>query len=364
MIRLGEVLLLWLAPAAAGVLAYAAFKDWETTAQYTNAGAFLILATAWLLNWRTIKAAIPGKRGRAWGWAAAFCVTTWVAGILFFLRLHAEWAGLWVLILSMLVMVTASPEDTPGKAKGIPSPAAPGPPAEPPIIAEVKRSRRRRTMRAMGCTLLTAVVLGAGAVLLCGPKGLLTWQVCRAWCGSGNANLAVGWRYREGDGVPQNFSRAAQWFERATRQGSAKAAYDLGVLCYYGLGMPADADRAQNWLEVAVRREYAPALTLLGLIAQNEHHDPERALTLWNQAAAHDDAWAEYLLGSAYLVKREEDGNNLVLALYWLEQARRDGVEPIKGMIEHVWATVPEDELEQVTDAVYQRLDGAPEAPG
>jgi len=36
-----------------------------------------------------------------------------------------------------------------------------------------------------------------------------------------------------GRGVPQNFEKAAQWFERAGHQGNAEALVRLGILCQF-----------------------------------------------------------------------------------------------------------------------------------
>ena len=50
----------------------------------------------------------------------------------------------------------------------------------------------------------------------------------------------------------------------------------------------------------------------------------------------------------------------VVNALVHLERWRRLGVEPIKGMIEHVWATLDEADFERLADEVYRQLEGEP----
>ena len=251
-----------------------------------------------------------------------------------------------------------------------PAAVAPGGTPLPPLLSEIsaapagrpgKGSRRVGKLVVLGALFCFVLVVGAGAWFygVRGPRLELWKEKVRGTFGSVDDCLTLAWRYRKGDGAPQNFAEAATWFEKAAKRGSAKGQYDLGVLYYYGLGTTASTDEARSWFEKASAQNYAPAMTFLGLIDRNDLNDPDRAVSLWNQAARLRDPWAEYLLGSAYLERRADDDQNLVLALFWLEQARRDGVEPIKGLIQHVWATVPDDQLDAVSDEVYKRLDEA-----
>lgn len=257
----------------------------------------------------------------------------------------------------------------PGSAGSAPPPVdSTVAPAEPPMMASPRPGPPSRRWR--------LAVLGLVAVFVVMPllAGLFYFVVpaekmaarrdwVRAVFGSAEASHRLGWRYRNGEGEPQDFAAAAQWFERAARKGLPQAQYDTGVLHFYGLGVPADSVRAAAWLEQAAAREYAPASTLLGVIAA-ESGAADRAMGYWQTAATQGDPWAESLLGSAYLARREETDENLVLALYWMEAARRDGAEPVGGQLQHMWATVPEERLESVTSEVFRRLEaGSPDAP-
>ena len=58
-------------------------------------------------------------------------------------------------------------------------------------------------------------------------KKKLQWQMERAEKGSDNAQLALGLRYLNGDGVDKNPKKARKWFEAAAKQGNAAAKKNL-----------------------------------------------------------------------------------------------------------------------------------------
>lgn len=71
--------------------------------------------------------------------------------------------------------------------------------------------------------------------------------------GSAKAELLVGLKYLDGDGVSENDAEAAKWLERAAKQNQALAAYRLGTLYERGHGVPADPARAAQWYESAAK---------------------------------------------------------------------------------------------------------------
>ncbi len=247
-----------------------------------------------------------------------------------------------------------------------PPPPPPSPPSatEPPLLSPAKpsapKSRGGKRLLAAMLGLAVLAVLLAAIVFVFVPGN--TWEVRRSWMraslGSAADCQALAWRYRTGQDVPQDFARAAHWFERAADHGLAQGQYDLAVLYYYGLGVPADPARAKTLLQAAVAQNYVPAKTLLGLLQESDESGREMAKLLWEEASAAGDPWAQSLLGSMFLARREQgDGKeNLTLALYYLESARRGGAETVGGLLQHVWATVPPETLEEITTQVFGRL--------
>ena len=373
-----ERLLLCLGPAVFAFLCFDTFKDHEPSLENKNAGAFLLLAFGWFSQWKETWRLVPRRRGRAWAAAAAYCGTMFGAGFVFFVWWPRDWAAWWVIIPTVLALASVlsgnAPE--PPAAPGTPpAPVAPARPAavvvehgaapapEPPMLRAAPRKPRCLRPVVVGVALVLFVVLGgAASFLFSGPGGARLREQWRAYLGAGDAQLALAWHFREGDGQRQNFEKAAYWLERAAKNGVVRAHYDLAVLSYYGLGVPSDPAKAREQLQPAGEHDYPPALTMLGLIAMNDEGDPARAMEFWQRAAALHDGWAEHLLGSAYLQRRGEGEENLVNALVHLERGRRLGVEPIKGMIEHVWATLDEADFERLADEVYRQLEGEPAA--
>jgi localization factor PodJL len=69
--------------------------------------------------------------------------------------------------------------------------------------------------------------------------------------GNAKAELLLGLKYLDGDGMAVNEAEAARWLERAAKQGEAVAAYRLGTLYERGHGVPADPKKAVQWYTVA-----------------------------------------------------------------------------------------------------------------
>lgn len=68
--------------------------------------------------------------------------------------------------------------------------------------------------------------------------------------GNSAAQFNLGLLYFDGNGVPQNFSEAARWFQEAADQGYAKAQYNLGGMYGAGRGVKRDYIKAYVWLSL------------------------------------------------------------------------------------------------------------------
>lgn len=54
--------------------------------------------------------------------------------------------------------------------------------------------------------------------------------------------------YYTGQGVPQDYEKAADWFRKSASGGSPEGQYCLGKLYYHGQGVPQDFGEAGKWL--------------------------------------------------------------------------------------------------------------------
>jgi localization factor PodJL len=71
--------------------------------------------------------------------------------------------------------------------------------------------------------------------------------------GNAKAELVVGLKYLDGDGVAVSEPDAAKWLERAAEQGMPVAQYRLGTMYEHGRGVPADAAKALHWYQLAAQ---------------------------------------------------------------------------------------------------------------
>jgi localization factor PodJL len=65
--------------------------------------------------------------------------------------------------------------------------------------------------------------------------------------GNSKAELIVGLKYLNGEGVAVNEAQAAKWLERAAEAGEPVAQYRLGTLYQHGKSVPADPVKAAHW---------------------------------------------------------------------------------------------------------------------
>lgn len=111
----------------------------------------------------------------------------------------------------------------------------------------------------------------------------------RAAQGDAEAQLQLGLRYAEGDGVIQNDKEATKWFALAAKQGVAEAQYHYGLALLKGRGAVQDYHAAFIWIEKPAKRGYAKAQYSLGELYRygtGTPVDKARAYLWFNLAAA------------------------------------------------------------------------------
>ncbi len=111
----------------------------------------------------------------------------------------------------------------------------------------------------------------------------------RAARGDANAQLQLGLRYADGDGVVQNDKEAAKWLALAARQGLPEAQYHYGLALLQGRGVVQDYRAAFEWIEKPAMRGNAQAQYSLGELYRygtGTPVDKARAYLWFNLAAA------------------------------------------------------------------------------
>ena len=84
--------------------------------------------------------------------------------------------------------------------------------------------------------------------------------------GHAEAQNMVGYMYRWGQGVEQDFEKAREWYRRSADQGNATAQSNLGLVYRYGLGVPQDYQQAFHWFLRAAEQGNAAGQNHLGLM--------------------------------------------------------------------------------------------------
>ncbi len=134
-------------------------------------------------------------------------------------------------------------------------------------------------------------------------------------------------RFAEGDGVAQNFTEAAQWFERAAKQGLVPAQFRLGGLYEKGLGVKKNLDTARRYYVAAGEAGNAKALhNLAVLYAEGIDGKPDYATAAkwFRKAADYGIADSQYNLAVLY-ARGIGVEQNLAEAYKWFALAAQDG---------------------------------------
>jgi len=91
----------------------------------------------------------------------------------------------------------------------------------------------------------------------------------RANQGIAGAELLLGLRYADGDGIEANDAEAARWLERAAQKGEAVAQYRLGTLYEKGLGVTSNPNLAADWYTKAAELGNVKAMHNLAVAYAN-----------------------------------------------------------------------------------------------
>jgi localization factor PodJL len=194
-----------------------------------------------------------------------------------------------------------------------PLPAIPGMPAMPaPELAPAPAL----LPRAAGAPNLDKLPLSVG--------GSLRTALAK---GDAAAEYEIAQRYAEGRGLPQNLVEAADWFDRAARQGLAPAQFRLGGFYEKGFGVKKDLDTARRLYLAAADAGNAKAMhNLAVLYAEGIDGKPDyqNAAKWFRKAADYGLTDSQYNLGILYGrgIGMEV---NLSEAYKWFTLAARDG---------------------------------------
>jgi len=82
------------------------------------------------------------------------------------------------------------------------------------------------------------------------------------------AQHALGFMYREGLGVEQDYAVALKWYRKSAKQEFAEAQHNLGVMYYHGLGVQQDYVQAYAWFQLAAEGGLEETTTTLMIMRE------------------------------------------------------------------------------------------------
>jgi TPR repeat protein len=186
----------------------------------------------------------------------------------------------------------------------------------------------------------------------------------RANQGIPGAELLLGLKYADGDGVDMNEVEAARWLERAAQKGEALAQYRLGTLYEKGLGVPLDTKIAADWYSKAAELGNVKAMHNLAVAYANgagRETDYTEAARWFRAAADHGLADSQFNLAVLY-----ERGLgvpiSLVEAYRWYAIAAAQGDSESNLRVEALLSQIPAAERD-AADKAAEAFKPAPAGP-
>lgn len=177
--------------------------------------------------------------------------------------------------------------------------------------------------------------------------------------GNAQAQYRLAVMYANGDGVPLNYVKAAEWLARAASQGFAEAQRLLAWLHANGYGVEQDYAKARHWFTQAAEGGDAKAQYSLGFMYQSGYYEttPDtRAMLTWYQRAADQgNASAQLALGKL-LAEGTQVAQNDEAAFQWLTLAIMHGSEAAKKELAQLSARLSNEQLEQFRNNMMQRM--------
>ena len=99
---------------------------------------------------------------------------------------------------------------------------------------------------------------------------------------------AMGFSYRDGEGVKQDFVKAMMWFRRAAEQGHGTGQTNLAWMYFQGQDVKQDNNQAVFWYRKAAEQGHSGGQSQLGWMYHNGlgvKKDPAKAATWYRKSA-------------------------------------------------------------------------------
>ena len=160
-----------------------------------------------------------------------------------------------------------------------------------------------------------------------GERVILREMIKKAEQGDVNAQWKLGWKYYDGDGVRNDYTKAFSYFKLVADAGYVDAQYVLGRLYEDGLGVDQDYTLAAHYYKLAAEQGDAKAQNSLGLLYKEGlgvERDYGLAAYYFKLSAEQENLNGQYNLGRLY-----EDGlgveQDFTLAVHYYRLVAEQG---------------------------------------
>jgi len=172
-----------------------------------------------------------------------------------------------------------------------------------PEVPMIHASRNQQLRFAICLTLLaTAGLLLAGRTSFAADADIPHLEAA-AERGNLSQEVQLASAYVKGNGVAQDMTRAAYWFQKAAEGGDPAAQNEIGCLYMTGSGVPADSTQAFHWYQLSAASGLVQAkvnLALLYFWGDGVRQDIPLAAQLFQDAVSKGDGTAATYLGNMY----------------------------------------------------------------
>jgi TPR repeat protein len=121
--------------------------------------------------------------------------------------------------------------------------------------------------------------------------------------GDATSQFKLGFMYRNGFRVLQDYETAIKWYTLAVEQKHSEAQFNLGLMYKTGEGVPQDYETAIKWYTLAAEQKHSEAQFNLGLmyaIGEGVPQDFETAIKWYTLAAEQKHSESQFNLGLMY----------------------------------------------------------------
>lgn len=153
------------------------------------------------------------------------------------------------------------------------------------------------------------------------------WYEKAAAKGNPKAMENIAWLYTNGNGVQRDLVKAKDWFEKAADLGLPSAMARVGIHYIDALGVPRDLDKGREWLMKAAQRNHPTSIMDVGRLYERGlglPKDMTEAMRWYERAVDLGERRAMARLGTLY-VEGVEVKQDYVLARRWFERAHEAG---------------------------------------